>query len=254
MLEVTILKVTHAGREEARKLLPYIKQADVYAPEEAAVTEELAQQYESSWEQVLSSGWSRTRFIKATEEKLRLFPPNIKDYILTERDYLYQRKVPIWSVERYQRQEAQRLREMKERQDLLHERALDSLARGNNNGFLTQLWDSLRLEKEITQIRDQHIADNLSTAEKRIRQRYTSLLALQPLQLTVHLGALHRPEMYLSIPVVTHDLRGEPQTLHDKLDCSLQQERPFEELRSLLLACGALELSQQKIYEQNSPE
>ena len=43
MLEVTILKVTHSGASEAKKVLDYIKNCDIYAPEVAVLTEQKAQ-------------------------------------------------------------------------------------------------------------------------------------------------------------------------------------------------------------------
>ena len=53
MLDVTILKVYHSGEAEARKLEPYIAQADVFFLEHSECTEAQARGLEDEW----NGGW-----------------------------------------------------------------------------------------------------------------------------------------------------------------------------------------------------
>lgn len=62
MLATTVLKVRHEHEHEAKKLLPYIKECDVFAIENAFVTEGQAQEVEKVWEDLLGSGISLPRF------------------------------------------------------------------------------------------------------------------------------------------------------------------------------------------------
>ena len=118
MIEITLLKCKHAGKEEARKLLPYIQNSDVFAPEAGYGTEDSVAEYEEYWESILSSRLSRTRFNKENEiimskrfgltndlERRKLK----QEYGLVLYDYLFRNRVLLWHVERFSKQEAEKV-------------------------------------------------------------------------------------------------------------------------------------------------
>ena len=80
MLEVAILKVSHGGkdihdaRKNAEKLFPYIKWCDIYAPEYAGATEDLAINNESRWEELLATG-NHSKFKKREERVYQSMEP-----------------------------------------------------------------------------------------------------------------------------------------------------------------------------------
>jgi hypothetical protein len=69
MLDLTLLKVKHAGEKEARKLLPYVGLCDAFSPESATLTERDAKLAEEEWRRFLKS-MSHKRFIRNTTEIL----------------------------------------------------------------------------------------------------------------------------------------------------------------------------------------
>ena len=122
-------------------------------------------------------------------------------------------------------------------------KAVERLAHGQVDEFLTQYWRGLKLEADLTRRRDQNMGRNISEAEQRIRKRYPRLANKEPLILTGSVGSLHSPEKYTDVPIEVCDLLGEPATIPDKLDIGRKEGGSFEEMRPLLLAYGALELS-----------
>jgi hypothetical protein len=80
MLDVTVLKVEHQGVSEARKLIPYIEGCDIISPEGMAITREFAEKCENSWENLLDSGISRSRFLDSSEPRISLATSDQKSY------------------------------------------------------------------------------------------------------------------------------------------------------------------------------
>ncbi|NQV91902.1 hypothetical protein HQ489_05505 [Candidatus Woesearchaeota archaeon] len=251
MLEVKLLKVTHAGKKEARKLIPYIQEADIYSPEHAGSTNEMALAMEHDWQRVLSSGGSRKHFQKVTEFGLQHLPPNQQDYAVSEKVYLFRNEVPIFYLERFTPAEAMKLFGIKQQVDEKFERSLEVLAQGNVDRFLEIYWDSLQLESQTTGIRDKEIATNLEKATSYLSEKFPALASRGKINLVALLGALHNPERYTSMEVEVVDLRKTITSIPDRLDDGLGRQLSFDEMRDIMLAYGALELSLRRVIGLN---
>lgn len=66
-IEITILKVSHSGEANAKKLLKYIQTCDVYGYETACSTEKIATDSENDWEDLLLKNPTRSAFLRLIE-------------------------------------------------------------------------------------------------------------------------------------------------------------------------------------------
>ena len=62
MLDIIILKVIHTGEREAKKLLPYILECDIFSNESIGSSEKYAKLAERNWERTLKL--TRSKFKK----------------------------------------------------------------------------------------------------------------------------------------------------------------------------------------------
>jgi len=197
MLEITILKVVHAGEEEAKKLLPYIKDCHVYALEAAGSTENNAQFAEKSWENTLKAGVSRSKIKEKYELAKDIGDVEIKKYGLKELDYLARQGRKLYFVERFTPEESTVVWQLRAEADTYWDNAQQQFLLQNFAGYYSNLRKNLCTELEIDLLRDQEIAKNMASAENRIRTRYPEFSAENPLMLAVRIGARHSPEKYL---------------------------------------------------------
>lgn len=219
MLKITKLEVVHLGEEEARKLLPFIKNADVYSPESALATEEKDRVGELGWKKILESKMSRTKFSKLRPviegnnkyvEKWnnKYVEKGNNKYAEKELDYLFVNKIPIWFLERGNSERVKILNDLTVASEEGAHIAAKDLIQGNITGYVTHFFNSLKLQARYTEIRDRDIALNLESAEANIREFYPQIADREPLKLTFNLGALHKPERYTSLPIEIRSLIG----------------------------------------------
>lgn len=236
-LEVTILRVKHGGISEAKKLLPYIKSCDVWAPEYGMCSEEEAQKTESEWVKSLTE--SRTQVLRHLESLPVYGGALLKKYHTKQFDYLYISQKRIWHVERCTPEEEQILIQLYTSQHELGTISYKALLDRNFKDFFDFHLQALEHESQGRELRDKIMARNLSSAEARIKETY-ALEDKDPLRLIVPIGGLHRIEKYSPIPVCSIiELRGEPQTAEDALIKAREQGRSSEELKPYILAFGA---------------
>ena len=117
MIELTLLKVTHSGEQEARKLIPYIQDCDVFGIEGAICTEREASENERVWQRLLGTDISRSRlqempYVSILDEKRRVYTAKVIDY-------LFRNKRLLWSTERFTEEEAQMVKNICKKSDLL---------------------------------------------------------------------------------------------------------------------------------------
>ena len=197
MLETTILKVTHAGEEEARKLLPYIQNCHVYAPEAATQTEEGAQTAENIWENILKKDISWSKVKEAHETTYNREDSELRAYRLKENNYLLRQKRKPWYLERFTQQESDLVWQLKDRADLSLRYGKKALLQESFNEYFSFIKQNIHHYSEMDEMRDKEIARNIVQAEERIRARYPELAEINPLQFVVRIGCLHQPEKYL---------------------------------------------------------
>ncbi len=242
MIYVKLLKVVHTEREEARKLIPYIKEADIWCPEYAGLTDDMAKVMEADWEVMIRSTLSRSTFLRKTEEGLQFLPPNQRRYVLGQADYLFQNKVLIWYLERFTPEKAATVHSLKAESNLKFGISLRELGQGQINHFFSEYWESLKLEKKSCELRDQEVARNIDLLERMIPQRYNRFMN-KDIQAVVAIGGAHHPERYVSFSLDVVDLSRPAITIPDRLDYALDFGKSFDEMKPLMLAYGALELS-----------
>ena len=249
MLEVKILKVKHQTQDEARKLLPYIQNTDVYSAE-SPLTEELAVLNEADWEKMFSYNWSRSKFERVSIDIIRKtdLDQDRCEYGLTERSYLFRAKIPLLFLERHSTTDLEKIKDINKRVESLIIEGIDLLAKGKVNEFLQRQWESIQLEAIGIELRDRNMAHNIELAEERIRQRYPQFKDRNPIRYTAGVGSRHAPERYTSFPLSVHVLRGQPIDPTERLAFALEQPRSFDELKLLMLLYGAQQLIRNKEF------
>ncbi len=231
MLEVTILKVEHAGITEARKLLPYIKASHIFSPEAAALSEQEATQEENYWDDVLANPeMNRTRLRKTLLKEAYLnleqyeFDCALVDYLFTERE-------PKYVAERFSKQESNHLNTLDNQhlqRMVASEQSIDNIPL-----FLKTTYDLFCLNEQIRILRDCHIATNLDHAEDYIRKRWPRLEMVDTLRLGVMIGSGHYIEEYTTIPVHAPELT-KPK-IHNQLTDAMQSHPTLEHITPLLM-------------------
>ena len=205
-IEITLLKIRHESVEDARKLIPYIEGCDVLSPEDSGITEEQARESEDSWEYIVNSGLSRTKFSETVERRLSPVPPSQKPYAERLQDYLFRNGRLIWSAERFSQQESEELRRLDKERGSILTYALDALKQAQLDRFFGRYWEAINTRRKMNLLRDQHIGKNLDAAEGQIRDRYSRLANKSSLKFVVLIGRMHYPERYTTLPVEIHDL------------------------------------------------
>ena len=241
MLEVKILKNTHSGTEEARKLREYIQNCHVYSSEWASRTEEECSEFERGWEEILGAHLSRSKFNRLIREG---WANENDDFRLVLFDYLFRNQVPLWHAERLPEMESPPLQN--EDYQLRYRETFALLAQARVDEYLANLF-SLN-EETITMLtkRDKIIAKNIDEAEMKIRRRYPRLADKDPLKYNVQIGARHQPEMYTSIPVHVVNLEKEKKGFDKALTQIFLEQRKgktLEDIKNLMLITGLLSLA-----------
>lgn len=246
MLETTLLKVKHAGAEEARKLLPYILNTDVYSVERPACTEEKATNEEQAWENIINAGMSRSAFARLSAHAHKHTPPEQQAYCTIQDDYLFRSKVPLWGVERFQPTKAQQMKELYQCAGALEQEGLDFLEQGNIPDCLAYARKALETHTMLNTIRDEEMARCVRHAESALRKRYVQLEAKETIRLTVAVGAVHMPEHYTSFSHIS-DIRDAHDANPERmLNEALQQKASPEVLTSCLLTWCRYTLAQRQ--------
>ena len=202
MLEVTILKVKHSGYEEAKKLEHYIEQCDVFSPEAAFYTEEIASIEEKCWLELLKLSGSRVNKLLSKSPKQLYDPVNNEAIPIDFMHYrnklynlLHKYRKPIYCLERFSEGEIKNIKgdyskEYSEGVKLLY------------TGRVNRALDIFRINffrcfNEQVNLRDLHIAKNIDDAEEGIREKFKDISAKSTIRLVTNIGLCHEPEKYV---------------------------------------------------------
>jgi len=241
MLEVTILKGKHDTEDDAKKLLTYLRQCDVYAPESALLLKSEAERREDVFEKLLTQDLSRNRLTVLLEkmEESASHHSHYPKYNRKQSEYMYRQKKLLWYVERCTSEEAVKGWEMHDKADEFLKEAFMSLLEGNFEGYLQMFRMRLLLQDDLRELRDGHIAATLASAEEALKDRYPKLAEKEKISLCVSLGSIHWvEEMYPSAK--SFSLLDAPKKAIERLDYIRTQKVPPSEIDSLLLlAVGA---------------
>lgn len=200
MLETTLLKVKHWGEDEAKKLLPYIQQADVFSPEIAFATEQWAVYQEKDWIKALQM--SRSKFLEIGKRRYDgQVEPKLVEYNLKREDYLFRAKIPIFFLEKWNQREVVELEAKNNEETRLFSQATTYLRTGKVTEYLEIAPRAISLSIQNVKKRDKKMVETLSDAERIIREQYVQLKIKDPIQLVMELGAAHYPESWADLPI-----------------------------------------------------
>ena len=198
-LNISVLKVSHTSRSEAQKLIPHIKDCDVFSPENAGCSERKAKLIEKTWQDTLQLPWYK--FWK-TERRISILAAD-NEYTRELFINLYQEKRPIIFLERWSEQkEFMSPRFIKSHDRRVLNVILDLLIEGKIEDVIELTKDWIMEDISMLSERDSHIAANLKYAEQLIRTEIPSLSNKQPIKLAIMLGFMHRLEDYANVNVV----------------------------------------------------
>lgn len=239
MLEVTILKVRHAGAREVVQSYHYINACNVVGSESNLCTAEGAAVSEKGWASLLELPPERRQ--KTFDYA---FPPPVHFhddvlYTYLEQSYVLALGKPLWIAERFSEKEAEKERE-KDFQSLDCVRnAFASLEEGDVENFFLRWKKHQLLNKRQIDYRDREMAKNIQGAEAYLRGRYPSVAKYDPLRLLVSVGRSHFPENYLDFPVRVRGTLSSDETQHtlsDRIVILEQQGTPYQQMKHIYLA------------------
>ncbi|MBI2136061.1 hypothetical protein HYU06_03250 [Candidatus Woesearchaeota archaeon] len=269
MLKIKILKTTHKGEDEARKLLPFISDCHVFGPEVGGMTEQQSIENEEQWLRVLNSGISRSQFKRGMKPFPLSDDPDIKamatqekiSYFLKLTDYLYRAKMPKWHCERLTPDEAEIVFQQRKLSAHLQREQERMLLLGDVDGYLKAASLYLKNIKDSLDFRDKAIARCLETAEAHLRNlvntfiktsQKTAVSEHKPLVYAVQIGGSHAPENYVrdngSLEVQIVDLAKNEGTSEDNIIIGgYLHGKTIEDLRKELLVKGLLYLRKNRV-------
>ena len=188
MIEVNILKVTHYGANEAKKLIPYIQKADIFSPENGACTESDAAGQEARWRFALKNEDYFEKFME-------LFDQSEDSYGKAVYMSLFKAQKPMFFLERFTPQQAEWIMHTFALSQELEFEALNYLGCGLINQFVKTIEKSIQVSNRTIEFRDRHIAFNAATIEARIREDNPQFKQ-ESVVLYGFLGSAHEPEKY----------------------------------------------------------
>ena len=178
MLEIVVFKTAHRGKTEAKKLIPHIKECDVFSLEATCVSEQEARENEGRSSKSMDSKMSRLAFLKALKPNLEFAVPDTESrkYVEQAMDYLFSLKVPLYMAERWQ--DIGEANETMETYSLGNEKfvlGINMIAQGEETKGIALCYEGSLAQIESIRKRDQNVANNLNRAEEIIRETYAKL-------------------------------------------------------------------------------
>ncbi len=237
MLEITLLKVTHAGQENAEKLVPYIERCHAFAPEASGLEKERAVTLEDRWEKTLRQ---EIEYAQTEQHFASLInSEEIEAFRVRELELLYEHKKPLFFLERYSQEDLPIFNLAHQAENIYDLFAVRALQAGDADIFLDFTKKKWEVIEQMADARDKHIAENLSSAEKAIRARYSSLRDYETIRLLMCLGRGHAPEQYVkadaSLVLITEEIPEDKESLFTRIFRSRQQGNQPEAKRLLLV-------------------
>ena len=246
-MNITILKGTHETKNDVMKALPYMVACDMFSTENRGCTKERAERTEKEWNETLlhqSRTAVKNRVIELNKGSLFL------EFILAQTDMLYRNKKPIWFTERWTSEGAELIVNLHSQFNSYDKIADWYLKHLDLEQYLQNCWTARQYLRDLTLMRDRHIASNLSIAEESIREKHPALREKQELSLAVLIGSAHRVECYAAVPVKTVKLsRTDPaiQRHMDRNDALILDADTIDQAR-----CGMLISVIVALYEQRN--
>ena len=165
----------------------------------------------------------------------------VRDYVKTEKSYLYRNKKTIWHLERFSSERSRELLEAEAKRERQFEESVYHLEKGNVKTFLDSHANILRSEIIDIEIRDREVARNIDRAEQEIRKTFPQFEKRDIIYLRGYIGSLHQPEKYsrlLSNGAIIN-LPEDSKTLADRLDYAIMEGKiGTTEMEELTLRYG----------------
>ena len=227
MLDVTVLKTSHGGELEAKKLIPYVQSCDVFSVETAIMSEDRAAQLEKLWRSLLGKRIGRDDFSEGVKYLVAAETnPEIRKYMIKAYEYAFRNQRPLYCQERFQNEA---------KADIVHNlwnsgirtfsEGIEAITRGEETKGVKSAYMGSRFLYSSRKGRDINIAKNLSRAEDIIRSTYPQTLDKDPLRLVLQIGAAHRPEAYSNLPIKVVTLVDH---MSDRIDEMIEDGAPID--------------------------
>ncbi len=137
MLEVTILKVRHAGAREVVQSHHYIDECDIFGTENFYYTKRKAEQDEWVWASLLQLPHRKRQRVLESEFPLSEHPDDSELYNYLEQSYVLVQGKPLWFAERFSEEEAKEGREKRSQEMGCLLTAFAALQNGDIEKFFT---------------------------------------------------------------------------------------------------------------------
>lgn len=248
MLDVTFYKVKHGGATEketlveARKIIPYIKQSDVFSLEMTAHSKEEVYQIARSWAAVLKdSQANRTNVRRMMENNLggsRGTNDNGGLYLLTLTDYLFRSKVGLWLAERFStREEGMMVNVGFNKTNIELTKAMIRVRKREPDSE-SDLYEIDKRRYAFVDVRDRLMAQSALDDEQILREIHPWLADKEKIVYGIPIGAFHEPERFLPSAKVVSLADGLPEhiSLFGELRSHIKKETPLENVVELIRA------------------
>ena len=237
MLDILLLKVTHAGKENAERVLPYLEGADVFSPEAAESLTSEAEKTEEDWKKAQLSH----------DFEGYLSGMDLDEHQVTINSRAFNEGASLYFLERISRPTWIKMKLMwRYCYNILLTKADKQLARGDIEAYLNTFYDREQKKQIYINTRDRKIARTIDNAEQEIKRKYDSLAGKERLKLVAPLGRRHSPERYTSFPVTVINIPSAEQNVYEELDAAIMQGRLLHpDMKQLILRIGAIKLAEQ---------
>jgi len=232
MVEITILKVGHAGVDSAKELRPYIESNDVYCPEAAGHRHKEALRGRQSW--LLRLEKPKSRMIKDYMMLYRSHHQELRDFALTRYDILYRNKKPILILERFSGEDSKLICANADFYVSHIDRSVKKIQEGEIDEPINVIRECVRRMRENTIRRDLMIARSLENVVGLAREVIPD--ANDDLKVVVEIGAAHQIEKYFSGECVLEDLSDGAELFYKMLMDQTQSKVPPTNNEILALA------------------
>ncbi len=244
-LEMTLLKVHHSGASEARKLIPYIQNCDVFGPENPCATENESREIENYWEAALKLTRSaHRRFLDRIYSDTGTISPETAEYNRAQQEVLHRSQKPIYILERLSDEDSENGKLLRNLAKSAKFVASKSLVLGNVDDFVDKYFEGCRYELHQSDMRDANMASVMINLEDRIRRRYEKLRDKNHLVFAAALGACHKPETRVSVKSLTVVLSDTTEfSIYEDVNNAISEGKQPHECKKELLVKAIYELN-----------
>ncbi len=192
-INYTILKTPHETKKHAVAVAPYLPALDVASIELTFCPESTAKVYEAYF--LLKNRNSKEPWLTKMREAIGDPTVPMSGFFSKLTDILVEKRIPVILLERLPNEESEIARKITYQDPLLETQRLLS---GDLAYMCENLFEMYQISERRKDDRDQLMANNAKTIEKRIFELYPQLRRKEMIHYGIIIGADHKPETYLN--------------------------------------------------------